>query len=391
MQSVLGGVYAWSAFVPALIEDHGLSNGEAGMIFGLTIAVFTLVMIPAGKLLPKLGPRLTATAGAVLFSSGYVLASFSGGNYALILTGIGIVTGAGIGAGYVCPLTVGMKWFPNNKGLVTGVAVAGFGGGAIVLSFVAQYLLVDAGWDVLRVFRLVGLAFGGVAILASLFLSEPEEQAESHRRDEAKTEGIKSLLFSKPFILLSLGMFAGTFAGLLTVGNLKPILLRSGLTSEAATLGISIFAIGNAIGRILWGQIHDKLGVRLTVLFSLACLGLALAPLATNLPAFYMLAAVAIAGAGFGACFVVYASSIVKFFGTSLFSHLYPICFLWYGVAGITGPGIGGRIADATGTFTFGIVAGVAIVFIALFIIAFGLSKKEEERILWNASERFTE
>ena len=130
LQTILGGVYAWSAFVPALTGEHGLSNGQCGMIFGVTIAVFSVVMIPGGRLLQTLGPRITAGIGALLFAAGYVVASFSGGDFWVLVLGIGCLTGAGIGAGYVCPLTVAMKWFPSNQGLVTGVAVAGCRGGA---------------------------------------------------------------------------------------------------------------------------------------------------------------------------------------------------------------------------------------------------------------------
>lgn len=376
LQSILGGVYAWSAFVPSLTADHGLSKGQCGLVFGLTIATFTLVMIPAGSVLRRFGPRITAGTGAILFTIGYVVASFSNGSFPVILVGIGLLTGAGIGAGYVCPLTVGMKWFPNNKGLVTGVAVAGFGGGAVLLSVLVQYLLTAEGWGVLPTFRLVGILFGATAFIAALLLSEPDSVRAEGNKEKSASKPLRQYLLSRPFVLLCLGIFTGTFAGLLTVGNLKPIILNSGLGDDIATMGISIFALGNAAGRIIWGQVHDRVGSRLTIVLSLTFLTLTLIPLLTQPAAAFMLLTVALAGIGFGACFVVYAASMVENFGTELFPRLYPICFLGYGLAGITAPGAGGFIADATGSFAPAILLSGVILIAAIVILVLGFPKK---------------
>ncbi|HMA62058.1 MAG TPA: MFS transporter, partial [bacterium] len=152
IQTILGGIYAWSIFVPHLINNYGLSKGQCGTIFGVSIAVFTLAMTLAGRILSRRGPRFTASIGAVLFLVGYLIASFSGGSFIILLVGIGLFAGSGIGFGYVCPLSVGMQWFPKHKGFITGVAVAGFGGGAIILSSVASHFL-NAGMNVLIFFR----------------------------------------------------------------------------------------------------------------------------------------------------------------------------------------------------------------------------------------------
>lgn len=158
LQAVLGGIYAWSAFVPPLYEQAGLSKGQCGSIFGLAIATFAIAMIPAGKFLQRFGPRLTAAIGSILFGVGYLLASYSNGSFVGLLLSYGLVVGVGIGFGYVCPLTTGMKWFPDNKGLVTGVAVAGFGGGAIILSSVAEHLLAGK----FKVFAALGAQFNPI-------------------------------------------------------------------------------------------------------------------------------------------------------------------------------------------------------------------------------------
>jgi OFA family oxalate/formate antiporter-like MFS transporter len=171
-------------------------------------------------------------------------------------------------------------------------------------------------------------------------------------------------------------MFAGTFAGLLVVGNLKPILLGSGLDGSVATWGISIFALGNAAGRIIWGQVHDRLGTRPSVLLSLATLGIALLAMArASSPTSLLLAAVGVSGLGFGACFVVYASSLVQHFGIHIFPHLYPLCFLGYGLAGLIAPGLGGWISDRVGSFAPAITLSAFMVFLSLLPIGLALPR----------------
>ncbi|MGC9313931.1 MAG: MFS transporter, partial [Sediminispirochaetaceae bacterium] len=172
-QTILGGIYAWSTFVPALIERYGLNNAGSSFIFGLTIGVFTVSMTFAGRLLKQKGPRLTANISAILYMTGYLIASVSGGDYLILLISLGLITGAGIGFGYVGPLSVGMKWFPDRKGLITGITVAGFGGGAVILSTVAG-VFIDSGVDVLVFFRWMGFVLGAVLIIAAQCMFEPE-------------------------------------------------------------------------------------------------------------------------------------------------------------------------------------------------------------------------
>ena len=364
-QMILGGIYAWSEFVPLLTTEYGLTSSQCGFIFGATIAVFTCVMIPAGRFLQRRGVRATATIGAVLFSAGYMMASLSQGNFPMLLLSLSVVTGAGIGFGYICPLTVSMKWFPDKKGLVTGVSVAGFGAGAIFLSVVAEHLLVARAMDVMHVFRFIGLGSGAIALCSALVMREPQADSRTSGHKEAVRPALNwKLLTSRNFLLLCLGMFCGTFAGLLVVGNLKPVALSLGLESSSATLAISVFALGNAMGRIGWGQVHDRLGSHRTIFFSQAFLGLSmLLFLLPPVPAL-VLVAVLLTGIGFGGCFVIYAASIVDQLGIDLFPRLYPVCFLWYGLAALIGPPLGGIIADATGSYGISIAMSAMLVLI---------------------------
>jgi OFA family oxalate/formate antiporter-like MFS transporter len=355
IQTILGGIYAWSTFVPYFIKDHGLSSGQCGLVFGVTILTFTVAMIVAGRILVKQGPRFTALVSAGLFASGYLLAALSRGSLPLLILSLGVVAGSGIGFGYVCPLSVGMKWFPEKKGFVTGLTVAGFGAGAILLSYVADHFLVH-GMDVLTFFRGFGIVAGVILFAAALFLSDPPGETSN-----AAKQGHMHAVFAWPFSISVIGLFAGTFGGLLIIGNLAPIILKAGLTEQQAVASVSLFAIGNGLGRIIWGRLFDHIHYR-SIPFSLGGFALAALLLLLPLPYGILMFAVVLIGFCFGANFVVYASTISRFFGTDAFPHLYPICFMAYGVAGIIGPALGGFLADATGTYNTAIYICIALV-----------------------------
>lgn len=198
---------------------------------------------------------------------GYLLASYSNGNYYIILGGIGIVTGAGIGFGYVCPLTTCIKWFPKKKGLITGLAVAGFGGGAIVLTQFVSFFQ-NNGLERLLIFRYIAIFTGIPAIAVTLILTNPPDFNPKEVKDQKVTHFLKN----KVIIAMIIGMFSGTFGGLMVVSNIKQIGLANQLTEYYAVLAISLFAVGNALGRVLWGTIFDKVGKK-AIPISLIVLG----------------------------------------------------------------------------------------------------------------------
>ena len=353
LQTAVGGIYAWSTFVPHLVNYHGLSRGETGLIFGVQVLLFAVTTVPAGRLLERFGPRLIASIGALLFGTGFILASFAGDSFPALLLSLGLTSGIGIGLVYVCPLTTGMKWFPKNRGLVTGAAVAGFGLGAILLSQVAEFFLIKEGMTVYEVFRIVGFSFGGLAFFSALFLSFPKEKERTRTRVESNND--KKLILSPIFLVIAFGMFAGTFSGLLVSAHLKPFLLFQGASESAAVLAISLFAIGNTTGRLLWGIIHDKIGSRRSVLFSLGCLVAALgflAILATQPTTLLISPLIILIGFGFGGCFVIYVSAITNVFGVNQMPKLYPICFVGYGVAALISPAAGGWLIDRFDSYT---------------------------------------
>lgn len=355
IQICLGGLFAWSVFVPPLRSTYHFTTAQATSVFGITVAAFALSMPIAGRLQAKFGPRLIACIGGLLFGLGYLIASHSHGSLTQIILGIGIISGIGIGFGYVCPLATCVKWFPKYKGLVTGVSVAGFGGGAILLSALATSLSKEMG--VLQVFRVVGLAYGSTVFISALFLSVPRDCAEQASKDIP----IRELFGQKSFWRLAVGMFCGTFAGLLVVGNIKTMGLSSGISAATATASIGVFAVGNALGRITWGHLSDRYGkpVVLWSLLFLCAVVLALRA-ATGLSVTFLIAAAAV-GFGFGSNFVVYAAQVATSFGIDAVGTVYPFVFVFYGLSGITGPVVGGWLFDRTGNYTASILVAAAL------------------------------
>jgi OFA family oxalate/formate antiporter-like MFS transporter len=169
------------------------------------------------------------------------------------------------------------------------------------------------------------------------------------------------VLKDRVFLKLVTGIFCGTFAGLLVIGNLKSIAIDAGASSETATAAISFFALGNASGRLAWGWLFDRFGypvIPASLLF--LCAALILLLMARFEPLVFSLCALGV-GFGFGACFVLYAAQVALRYGAEQVASIYPLVFLAHGVAGITGPPLGGFLRDYTGSYLWALVAGITV------------------------------
>lgn len=360
IQASLGSVYAWTTFVDPLTGNYGLSTTETQVVFGCLIAVFAVTMIFAGRLLSRLGPRTLSIISGLLFGCGYIIASFGGGSFLSLLIGVAFIVGLGTGCGYVVPLAVCARWFPDHKGLVTGLAVAGFGGGAVALTSMATKLL-DGGMDVLHVLRVVGLLYGSAVVLAALFVRSPAPLSTSAEKHPIS---VSTLARDHAFRAFVIGIFCGTFSGLLVIGVLSPMAGEGGLSSAMAALAVSVFAVGNAAGRISWGVIADRLAGP-AIMHNLIFLALSLAAFlgVMNLgSAALFIIASGLVGFGFGGCFVVYAAAVGSRYGIDRLAGIYPLVFLAYGASGIVGPLVGGVLHDVFDAYTHGVTLSVLIV-----------------------------
>lgn len=351
----LGGVYAWSIFVPELQTEYGFSALQTQLVFGFLIAVFTITMIFAGKLVKKLGARILGILSALFFALGYLLSSLSEGNFLLIFLGIAFLAGIGTGFGYLISLTTPVKWFPDKKGLITGIAAAGFGLAALVLSTWAEGLM-NSGVTVLQVFSYIGIIYGAIIFFLSFFM-KGNTDFDNQKKIPFGEFGKNPL-----FIKLFLGIFAGTFAGLLVIGSLKPIGEEYPIDDHTLILGVSAFAAANFAGRIFWGFISDYIGATVSIFLALLFQSISiffLGYLALT-PAAYMILSV-ITGFTFGANFVLFARETSQFFGIGNLAPIYPYVFLGYGLAGILGPMTGGFLVDTFGNYFYATTTAAVI------------------------------
>jgi MFS transporter, OFA family, oxalate/formate antiporter len=353
-----GAVYGWSIFVAPLRDNFNYTTADTQLIYGAMLISFTVVMLFVYKVLRKYGPRITASIGAVLFCSGYLVASISDGKLSIMVLSMGIFTGSGMAFGFVAVLNNLVKWFPNHKGLATGLAVCGYGAGAILISQVAGFLLSE-NWYILDIFRFSGIMYGFLFLGFAQFLTTPSwyqyVPAEAHI-------DIKQLLKDKRFWILFYVLFAGSFAGLLFNGNLEPIGVSNGTDVRAAGMAITLFAIGNTAGRLIWGTFHDIFGGKMVVITALSILTvftLLLLIFASSSIAFMITSF--ILGIAYASNFVAYAADCSDIWGIARLDITYPAISIAYGLSGLAGPVVGGVIRDSAGSYSAALIIGAAV------------------------------
>jgi OFA family oxalate/formate antiporter-like MFS transporter len=342
----LGSIYAWSIYVPYLKSDFSFSSAQTQLVFGTVIGVFSFSMLYGNKFINRFGARSAVFLAALLYSAGYGLAYFSKGEFLLVWLGVGLLSGIGTGFGYLVSITVPVAWFPDKKGWITGIVSAGFGGGAIVHSMLAEYLF-EKNVPVLDVLCLPAFGYALLMVLFAFLVFEPV----ASKLTTEKPPFLK--LVSNPnFIRLFVGILTGTFAGLLVIGNLKPIGMQS-LSNEALlVLGIAVLSFANFLGRLFWGWLSDKVSALVLIPLTLVITGVTTALLAffPLTEALYLILSFAV-GFSFGAHLVLYAKETAHRFGVEHLGGIYPFVFLGYGLSGILGPLTGGFLFDISGDY----------------------------------------
>ncbi len=390
IQMSLGAIYAWSAFTLALAEA-GWTRFETQVVFATELGTFALVMVFAGRLLARIGPARLAVAGGLTMGAGYVATGVLGAtDFGVVVVGIGAVGGAGIGLGYVVPIAVGMRWFPDRKGMITGLAVAGFGFGAM------GWVKLAGNWGGLLdrlglagTFVAYGLAFAALICLGAIWMRMPPKGWQAPgAAAAAKADGRKGhedftvleMLRTPQFYLIFLTFAVSAGSGLMAVGLMKLYPIEAlqarglGLGEASAVAGTAMavfFSLANGIGRIAWGGISDRLGRRRSIMVMAGSQALFLLAFTQAAGTPWLLYAVAaLVGFNFGGNFALFPAITADTFGNARVGQNYPLVFLSYGAGGIVFPLLGGMLGDL-GNFplAFAICAGAC----ALGVVATAL------------------
>ncbi len=347
----IGSVYAWSIIASELVNNYGFSASQSQIIFGLIIAVFPVTMIFVGQLAKKMKHRYFGYIAGALFFAGYYLAAISQGDFLMILLGVGVLGGIATGFGYWVALTSPVQWFPERKGLITGIAAAGFGLGALFMSEISVVIL-NKGYNVLQLLQFFGIAYGLIIFTFSIFLHQVDGQADSNDQPVK----VRHFIRSKIFMILFIGIFLGTFAGLMIIGSLRMIGGQFDIDNNILVLGAAVFAIANFIGRLSWGFVSDHLGANFSIFLALLFQSFSILLLnILNLADFSYLILASLVGFGFGGNFVLFAKETAQVYGVKNLGMVYPYVFVGYAIAGIAGPFCGGLLFDAFGSYYYSI------------------------------------
>ncbi len=278
MQIALGAVYAWSVFRNPLIKQFGWTIPQITLTFTIAIFVLGLAAFFGGLWMNKKGPRVVAMTGGALYGIGVFLASFSANNLWWLYLSYGLIGGIGLGFGYIVPVAVLVKWFPDRRGLLTGIAVGGFGAGALVTGPVAARLILSVG--VLKTFAYLGVAYLIVTLIAGYFMQNPPagwkpagwnpsvfEAGQRSARDYSLGEALKTWQWWTLWLLL----FLNTSAGISVISQEAPMFQEFAHINAVVAGGLlGVVSMGNAAGRVFWAWVSDLVTRRMTFVIMFA-------------------------------------------------------------------------------------------------------------------------
>ena len=381
----LGAIYSWSIFTQPLIASFGWSNTTVTWAFALATFFLSVGAVVGGRWQDRAGPRVVTLTGVALWGLGCVLAGLGtpGFGVAWLYLTYGVMGGFGVGMAYITPVAVVTKWFPDRRGLGSGMVLMGFGLGAFIYNLVvksipsfdaaavaaAEYAAavrldaqtatlalhhVQAVMNVLIGSGLVFLVVGGAC---AFFLDNPASEQASHsapaRESEPPFHTTREMLRTPQFYLLWSMLFINVTAGILVIANAVPIMQElTGLAPKTVAAAYGGVAVANAIGRFFWGAVSDRIGRKFAFL---AIFGI-------QAGAFFMLSGMTSLGAVmlvyvivllcYGGGFGTMPSFNADYFGTRHLGANYGALLTAWGIAGLVGPLFAAHVKDSTGSFS---------------------------------------
>lgn len=401
IQLALGSIYSWGTLTifvsPYLDEARELTV----LVFGIGLLSFAITMIFAGQLQHKYGPRKIAILGGILIGIGVISSAAMTTFIGLFIT-YGIIFGAGIGFGYVCPIASANKWFPDKKGLITGIAVAGFGAGSFIFNYVIKALanpknldtediefVSEVSKNIPIMFIVLGIIYLILIIGGAMTLSNPPENwqpAGWNPPPPSEESGISGIEFERSttvrlpqfwmlwatFVLSAMSglMVIGSYAAFAKSENSVGDLIYVIGTADFVLIG-SLAALFNGAGRIIWGQLADLLTYKkaMLIMFTIQAI-LMFIYFTTNVNAIYFLIMTCAIYFCFGGNFSLFPTATADLFGTKNLGPNYGIVFTAYGIAGFIGATMVNAFVSVFGSYLILFIV-MGIMSISAAVLAF--------------------
>ncbi len=369
MQICLGTVYGWSVFTKPLMAAHNWSNADVTLTFTIAIGCLAISSAAGGYILDTKGARIVATIGGVLFGLGTLITGYGDqiGSLTVIYLGYGLVCGLGLGFGYITPIATLVKWFPDKRGLITGLAVMGFGLGSLMLTLLSPGMIASMGTAM--TFYIFGAIFLVAVTAAAQLMVEPPPGyvpagwVSPSGKAAAAGMTLGEAVSSKYFYLLWAMLFINITAGIALISQASPMaqdLMPSSMSAaeKAMQAGaiLGIFAIVNGLGRLFWASASDKIGRRTVflILFGTQAVAFYFLSSTKDMTLFTIICSYIYAcyGGGF-ATMPAYAADV---FGTKYVGRIYGWMLTAWGAAGIMGPMLFARIRQSSGNYSEALV-----------------------------------
>lgn len=374
----IGSVYAWSNFTNPLINQFGWSASQVQFTFSLAILFLGLSAAFLGHFVEKHGPRKAGLLAATFFGIGTFGSGLAVhlGSLPLLYIFYGVLGGIGLGVGYIAPVSTLVKWFPDKRGMATGLAIMGFGFAAAISSPIMNSLIESFGTA--TTFYTLGIAYFVVMLLSSLYLEKPpegwlpagfEEKLQASKRKVVKdlsqltaNEAVKTRRFWYLWIML----FINVTCGIAILSAAKPLAIESiGLATAAAAALVGVLGLFNGFGRIGWASISDYIGRpnTYTTFFVLQIILFALLPITSHVLLFQIM--LAIVYTCYGGGFASIPAYIGDLFGTKQLGAIHGYILTAWAAAGLAGPLFAAWMKDTTGSY-----ANSLQFFAGMFVVA---------------------
>jgi len=372
MQVALGAVYAWSVFRIPLTQRFGWSIPQVTLTFTIAIFVLGFAAFAGGLWMRRVGPQRVAMTAGAFYGAGVFLASLAGDRLWWLYLSYGLMAGIGLGLGYIVPVATLVKWFPDKRGMITGIAVAGFGAGALITAPIATALIRQVG--VSQTFAILGVVYLVAVIGAGYFMQNPPAgyqptgwmpTASQQKSRSAKTFTLEEAIRSWQWYGLWALLFLNTTAGIAIISQAAPMIQEiTDVTAAQAAGVVGIFSIANGAGRFLWAWLSDFVGRRwvFLMMFPIQAVAFFLLPSIDAFTVFVGVGCIVLLcyGGGFGTM----PAFAADYFGAENVGSIYGLMLTAWSFAGVLGPMLIASLRESNGRYNEALylIAGLMLI-----------------------------